>query len=189
MPSNSNVKVWDPLIRFFHWGLVAAFALAFITQEDYLRPHIWAGYFITFALLFRLLWGFIGTQHARFSDFVTSPVEAVRYAKDALLLRAKRYIGHNPAGGLMIIVLLVSLLITTVSGIAVYGAGDNAGPMAAAFAGNGEAWEDLLEEVHEFFANFTLFLVVIHLAGVVLESVLHKENLVSAMFSGSKRAE
>jgi len=188
MQANSKIKVWDPLIRIFHWSLVFTFAVAYITEEDFLRPHVLAGYFITFALILRLIWGFVGSKHARFSDFVTSPLQAFRYAKDALLLRAKRYIGHNPAGGLMIIVMLVSLLITTISGIAVYGAGENAGPMAAWFAGNAEAWEDILEELHEFFANFTLFLVVIHLGGVVVESVLHKENLVSAMFNGLKRS-
>jgi len=189
MHSDSKIKVWDPLVRLFHWSLVAAFAIAYITEEDFLGPHVWAGYFVLSALLLRLVWGFVGSKHARFSDFVTSPVKAFRYAKDAVLFRAKRYIGHNPAGGLMIIVMLVSLAITTISGVAVYGAGDSAGPMAALFTGNSEVWKDVLEEVHEFFANFTLFLVIVHLAGVILESVLHKENLVSAMFSGMKRAQ
>jgi len=189
MQADSQIKVWDPLIRLFHWSLVIAFAVAFVTEEDFLLPHVWAGYFVVLALLLRVIWGFIGTRHARFSDFVTSPMAAIRYGKDALMFRAKRYIGHNPAGGLMILIMLLSLLITTVSGVAVYGAGESAGPMAAVFSNSGETWEDALEAVHEFFANFTLFLVVIHLGGVLIESILHKENLVSAMFSGLKRAK
>ena len=85
--------------------------------------------------------------------------------------------------------MLVSLVITVASGIAVYGAAEQAGPLAATFAGSGKIWEDVLEEFHEFFANFTLFLVVIHVAGVALESVIHKENLVASMINGFKRAE
>jgi len=187
MPSETQIKVWDPLVRSFHWIVVSSFVVAYITEDDYMTLHSWAGYVIGVALLVRLIWGFIGTQHARFSDFVTSPGNAIRYAKDALLLRAKRYIGHNPAGGLMIVVMLVSLLLTTISGIALYGASEQAGPMASMFITSGEQWEDVLEEVHEFFANFTLLLVVIHLAGVALESLLHRENLVTAMISGFKR--
>ena len=164
MQSDSQVKVWDPVVRIFHWTLVATFTIAYITEEDFLTLHVWAGYLLGAALLVRIVWGFLGTQYARFSDFVVRPGAALRYAKDALLHRAKRYIGHNPAGGLMIIVMLVSLILTTITGIAVYGAGDHAGPMAGLFVGSGDTWEKLLEEVHEFFANFTLFLVFIHVA-------------------------
>jgi len=184
-----KVKVWDTFVRFFHWSLVATFAVAYITEEDFLGLHVWAGYYIAVALMLRVVWGFVGSRHARFTDFVTSPTQAFRYAKDVLTQKAKRYIGHNPAGGLMIIVMLVSLLMTTVSGIAVYGAGENAGPMAAWFALGNEFWAKVLEEIHEFFANFTLLLVVVHLAGVLVESLLHKENLVRAMISGLKRGE
>ena len=187
MQSEAQVKVWDPLVRTFHWVLVASFTIAFITEDDFMDLHVWAGYTVGIALIVRLIWGFIGTQHARFSDFVTSPGTGFRYAKDAVLLRAKRYIGHNPAGGLMIIVIMVSLLITTITGIALYGAAEQAGPLASTFAASGDVWENVLEETHEFFANFTLLLVVVHVAGVVLESMLHKENLVSAMISGFKR--
>jgi len=188
MQSESHIKVWDPVVRIFHWVLVATFTIAFITEEDFLTLHVWAGYVLGISLLVRVVWGFLGTQHARFSDFVVAPGTALRYAKDAVMHRAKRYIGHNPAGGLMIIVMLVSLLITTITGIAVYGAGEHAGPMASLFITSGEAWEDALEEVHEFFANFTLFLVFIHVMGVLFESITHRENLVSAMINGFKRA-
>lgn len=188
MENGTQIKVWDPVVRTFHWVLVGSFLVAFVTEDDFLTLHSWAGYTIGAALLLRLVWGFIGTQHARFSDFITSPSTAFRYAKDAILLRARRYVGHNPAGGLMIIALMVSLLITTFTGIALFGAAEQAGPMAATFAGAGGSWEDALEEVHEFFANFTLLLVVIHVAGVVWESLVHRENLVRSMINGFKRA-
>lgn len=188
MENGAQIKVWDPVVRTFHWVLVGSFLVAFVTEDDFLTLHSWAGYSIGIALVVRLLWGFIGPQHARFSDFVTSPSTAFRYAKDALLLRARRYIGHNPAGGLMILALMISLLVTTFTGIALYGAAEQAGPMASTFAGGGEFWEDALEETHEFFANFSLLLVVIHVAGVVWESLVHKENLISSMINGFKRA-
>lgn len=182
-------KVWDLLVRTFHWLLVTAFIVAFVTEDDYLTLHSWAGYLIVAAIAVRFLWGFIGTQHARFKDFVATPKEAMAYTKDVLALRAKRYIGHNPAGGIMIVTLMASLIITTVTGIAVYGAEEQAGPMASWFVGAGEFWEDFFEELHEFFANFTLLLVLIHLAGVLIESVIHKENLVRSMINGLKRVE
>ena len=100
--------------------------------------------------------------------------------------RGKRYLGHNPAGGAMIVLLLVSLVLTTLTGLAVYAAGDNAGPLAAWLGYAGETWAEIFEETHEFFANFTVLLVIIHVAGVLFESLLHHENLISAMFTGNK---
>jgi cytochrome b len=114
---------------------------------------------------------------------------ALAYVKDLARGRAKRYIGHNPAGGLMILLLLLSLILTTVTGMALYGAEEQAGPLAAMMAGAGETSEDVLEELHEFFANATLFLVVFHVLGVIVESLVHRESLVRAMFTGRKAAE
>ena len=189
MQNPANIKVWDPVVRIFHWTLAATFFVAYITEEDFLSLHVWAGYILLAAIALRLVWGFLGTRHARFSDFITSPSTAIQYVKDTLRLKAKRYIGHNPAGGLMIIIMLVSLVITGITGLLLYGAEDQAGPFGSWFIATSDFWEEALEETHEFFANFTLFLVVIHLAGVLVESILHKENLVSAMLSGNKRAD
>lgn len=185
--TSQQTKVWDPLVRTIHWLLVLTFVIEFATEDDLLTLHVWAGYLMGVAIIVRVLWGFVGTQHARFTDFVTTPREAFQYAKETFMLRAKRYLGHNPAGGLMIIVMMVSLVLTIITGIAVYGAGEHAGPMASWFATRGDRWEDFFEEIHEFFANFTLLLVVIHIGGVVIESVIHKENLVRSMFNGLKR--
>ena len=188
MQTESKIRVWDPLVRVFHWSLVSAFLIAFVTEDDFLSLHVWAGYTVLFAVLIRLVWGLIGTRHARFSDFVTSPKVAIQYVRDTLFFKAKRYIGHNPAGGLMIVAMIVSLLLTTITGIAVYGVEEQAGPMAGWFASH-SMWEDVLEELHEFLSYFTLLLVFIHVAGVAVESLVHKENLVRAMIDGTKKAE
>lgn len=186
MSSNNQVKVWDPMVRIFHWTLVVAFLTAFLTEDEFLNLHVYAGYTVMGLLLFRLLWGFVGTRHARFSDFVRPPSVALTYLKELISFQAKDYLGHNPAGGLMIIALMISLLVTSISGLAIYGV-EGFGPLAEWFYHYG-VWNDKwMEEIHEFFANFTLLLIVLHLAGVFLGSLLHGENLVRAMFTGVKR--
>ena len=188
MATDNRIKVWDPLVRVFHWTLVAAFSLAYVTEEDFLFLHSWAGYTVFALIMLRVIWGFIGPRFARFSNFVYPAREIGTFVKQSLRLRAKRYLGHNPAGGAMIVFLIISLLLTTVTGMAVYGAGDNAGPLAAWLGNSGYFLQDIFEEVHEFFANFTVLLVFIHVAGVIVESLIHGENLVRAMFTGYKRA-
>ncbi len=183
------VKVWDPLVRSFHWLLVIAFLVAYLSEDDFLILHTYAGYTVFGLLLFRLLWGFMGPRHARFGNFVTRPRIAWQYLKDTLLLRAKRYLGHNPAGAAMIVLLLISLLLTTVTGMATYGAVESAGPLAGWFAGIGEFGEDFMKETHEFFANFSVFLVALHVGGVIVESLLHRENLVRSMINGYKQSD
>jgi len=185
--TDNQVKVWDPLVRVFHWILAIAFFLAYLSEDDLLTLHVWAGYTVGVAIVIRLLWGFIGTQHARFKDFVTPPKVALQYLKDTLAFKARRYIGHNPAGGFMIVLMIASLLITTFTGIAVYGAGEHAGPMATLFVSNAKYWEKFFEGIHEFFANLSMLLVVVHIGGVVIESLIHKENLVRSMINGHKR--
>jgi len=200
-PTPNEILVWDPLVRLFHWTLVVAFTLAYFSQEgpfedlldqvdgDWLQAiHVWAGYTIAGLLLFRLLWGFAGPRHARFSDFVRGPRETLRYVKDVLTLRAPRHLGHNPAGGAMIVALLLSLTITVVAGLMLYGADKGLGPLASLLLASSDAAIHSIKEVHEFFANFTLLLVVGHLVGVIWESLLHRENLAHAMITGRKRA-
>ncbi|HCK79921.1 MAG TPA: cytochrome b/b6 domain-containing protein [Candidatus Competibacter sp.] len=199
--NTSEVVVWDPLVRLFHWVLVAAFCAAYLTEgepfeaiQDQLdgawlqSVHVWAGYTIAGLLLFRLVWGFVGPRHARFDDFVRDPRVTFAYVKQVLLLRAPRHLGHNPAGGAMIVILLLSLTVITASGLALYGADKGLGPLAGLLADAGDSTIHTLEEVHEFFANFTLLLVAGHLLGVIWESLLHRENLALAMFTGRKRA-
>jgi cytochrome b len=188
MNSTNAIKVWDPAVRVFHWALVLSFFVSYFLVEDgWLTVHLWAGYTVLGLVLFRIAWGFLGSPHARFADFVYAPATVIAHLKAFARLRTRRYLGHNPAGGAMIVLLLSSLIATTLSGVAVTGSEPSAGALAAASADvreNGEHW---LEEMHEFFANFTLALVFVHVAGVIVESVLHRENLVRAMFTGRKR--
>jgi cytochrome b len=182
-----TVKIWDPLVRVFHWSLALFFITAYLSEDEWLGAHVWAGYSVLGLLLLRIVWGFAGPNHARFSDFVYAPPTILSYLKDVLKFRARRYLGHNPAGGAMVLALLLSLLATTLSGLAVYGAQEFAGPLAGWF--NDPAQGEVIEEVHEFFANFTLALVALHLIGVALASWQHRENLARAMFTGNKRVE
>lgn len=181
-----EVRVWDLFVRVFHWTLVAAFAIAYFTEDDWQTLHVYAGYAVLALVLSRVLWGFIGTRYARFSDFVPGFADLRGYLAAMLRGRPPHYVGHNPAGGAMIIALLVSLLLTTLSGLAAYG-GEGEGPLASYVWRLGTNAEDAFEDVHEFFANLTLLLVGVHVAGVLIGSVLHRENLIRAMFSGRKR--
>jgi len=189
MSNNENtIKVWDPFVRLFHWALVLSFFIAYITEEDYLTIHSFAGYTVLALLSLRIIWGVIGTRHARFTDFVYPPKTIKSFVKETLILRAKRYIGHNPAGGAMILLMIISLLVTSLTGIAIYGIEEQAGPLAHWYSQSGSFWGDILEETHEIFANFTVFLVFIHVTGVIVESFIHNDNLIKSMIDGKKRS-
>lgn len=186
MTSTKLIKVWDLPTRIFHWLLVAGFFVAYLTEEELLTVHVWAGYLVLGLLIFRLLWGFMGNHYARFKNFLCSPVKSYAYIKDVIALKSKRYLGHNPAGAAMIVLLLISLLMTAITGLIVYAADQNLGPLAGII---GSSHEKLWEEIHEFAANFSLLLVIIHVAGVALESTVHNENLVKAMWDGYKKSD
>ncbi len=166
-------RVWDPLVRVFHWSLVAALLIALATGDESNAVHIAAGYIIIALLVVRIVWGFIGPRHARFSDFVHRPATIFSFLADTMRLRAQRYRGHNPAGGAMIVAMLVVL-----GGIC------GTGYMLTMDAYWGVHW---VKEVHEMLVNLMLILIVVHLVGVVLASFEHKENLVLAMVTGRKR--
>jgi len=172
--SAGTVRVWDPLVRVFHWSLVASFALAWISADEWDDLHIWAGYAAAALIAFRLVWGLVGSRYARFSQFVRAPGAVAAYLKDLLTGREARYLGHNPAGGAMILLLIFSLTALCLTGW-----------MYTLDAFWGEEW---VEEIHEALANLLLVLVGLHLAGVALASLKHHENLVRAMVTGRKRA-
>jgi len=196
-----EVKVWDIAVRVGHWSLVVLFAVAYLTGEiDVETLHAWAGYVILGIVLFRILWGFVGTRHARFTDFVFGWRTTAAYARSLLTLRPRHYLGHNPLGGWMVVALLVTLLLVSWSGLELY-ATEGKGPLAggstvlvgSAQANGKEAREDggdsLWEDVHEGLASFCLMLVVLHIGGVLVSSLLHRENLVRAMITGRKRVD
>ena len=208
-----QIRVWDPLVRIFHWSLVLAFTVAYLSGDEENNLHIYSGYLIFGLISFRLLWGIVGSRYARFSDFVYSPKSIITYIKDIIAGQPKRYLGHNPAGGAMIVALLLSLVVVTYSGLKVYAIEEGAGPLAlqttevsfikSAYADDDDEYEDehnkhdngedeaeeFWEEIHEVSANFVLFLVILHIAGVIVSGRLHNENLVKAMITGNKKAE
>lgn len=207
--NNSNgvvVQVWDPLIRIGHWLIVCGFFIAYIVEDDKLKVHVWAGYTVGIVLLIRLLWGFMGPENARFSSFIYKPQRILRYLADLPRGQARRYLDHSPAGGAMIIALILGLLIITVSGLMVYAYEEHSGPVSifitpmveidsAAPGGHAghsmaaaefEEREEFWEELHELAANFTLALVLLHILGVALASWIHRENLVASMITGKK---
>ena len=201
-------RVWDPLVRIFHWGLVLAFAVAYLSGDEESSLHIYSGYVVLGLITFRVLWGLIGTRYARFSNFVYSPKTVIQYLKGLLAKKPKRYMGHNPAGGWMVLAMLLCLAIVSVSGLKVYAIEEGLGPLAgeapaltvisAAYAddddddhrknedGHGEDEEEFWEEIHEVSSNFMLLLIFLHIAGVIVSSRLHDENLVKAMLTGKK---
>jgi cytochrome b len=184
---SAQIYVWDRFVQTFHWMLVASFTVAFVTEDDLLGLHVWAGYIVGILVVSRILWGFVGPHYARFSDFVTRPRVALAYIIDLLMLRAERHLGHSPGGGAMVVLLLASLLLTVATGMAVYGAEEQAGPLAGWFAGTGRGLDKAMAEMHEFFANLTLALVFVHICGVILASFVQYENLVRSMITGFKR--
>lgn len=185
------VRVWDPLVRLAHWSIVVTFFVAYFTEDDLISVHVWAGYSLGVIVALRVVWGFVGPKHARFVDFVYRPATVLQYLADLPRFRSRRYIGHSPAGGAMVVALLVALAATVCLGLVVYALKDNAGPLAGTVTASapGRAGWGLWKEVHEVLANLTLAMVLAHLGGVALASFAHRENLVRAMFTGRKRAE
>lgn len=172
-PSPATVRVWDPLVRIFHWSLVVLFFFAFATGDEWDKAHIYSGYAVAGLIAFRLIWGLVGSQHARFSDFVYGPTTVIGFLRDTLRFRAKRYLGHNPAGGLMVLALLAA--VTTIA---------TTGHMLRMDAFWGVEW---VEEMHELAVYGTLVLIVLHIGGVILASFEHGENLVRSMITGRKK--
>lgn len=169
-----TVKVWDVAVRVFHWSLVGCFAAAWASADAWDAFHEVMGYAAVTLVAFRLLWGLVGGRYARFGQFVRRPTAVFAYLGQMLRGREGRYIGHNPAGGAMVVALLVMMTVTGVTGW-----------MGTLDAFWGYEW---VEELHEGVANGLLLMVAIHVAGVLFASFRHGENLVRAMISGSKRA-
>ena len=174
-PSGDKVRVWDLPTRVFHWTLASSFAGAWLSAESerWRDIHVMLGYTLAGLIAFRLVWGVVGSRYARFNSFVFPPSRVVGYLKSLLGGTPEHHLGHNPAGALAILALLVLGVVVTASGYAMY---------QEVLGSRGE-W---LEDLHEGAANAMLGLVIIHLAGVVVSSFLHRENLVRAMLTGWK---
>ena len=167
------VRVWDAPVRILHWSLVLSVATAWLTRHSPGRWHEWLGYAALAIVLTRALWGFLGTHYARFGDFVRSGPETAAYARSVFSGREARFVGHNPLGGGMVVVLLVMVV-------------------AVGFTGwlytTDRYWGvEWVEELHETLSDVLFLFVALHLAGVIFTSFRHRENLVGAMLHGCKR--
>jgi cytochrome b len=168
-----RVRVWDLPVRVFHWTLAASFAGAYLLSESdrWRHVHVMLGYTVLGLIAFRLFWGMVGTNHARFGSFAFSPLAAIRHLRDELAGRGGRYLGHNPAGSWAVWGLL---LLGAATGITGY--------LTLNEVGGSEAFE----EMHEVLATAWLALVVLHVLGVIFSSVMQRESLVRAMWTGDK---
>ena len=170
-----SILVWDVPTRLFHWLLAASFAGAFLTgdSERWRDLHVLLGYTFAGLIGFRLVWGLVGSRYARFRSFLFSPRELLQYLRSLATRSPRHYLGHNPAGSLAILLLLGLGVATAATGYATY-------------SDMGGEW---LAELHEAFAFAMLAVVGVHIAGVLVSSVLHRENLVRAMITGRKAGE
>lgn len=215
----NSVKVWDIFVRIFHWTLVGAMIGLYWSGETYKNLHILLGYFVLCLVLLRIIWGFIGTKHALFYDFLYRPRTIYDYLKSLIKGNPKHYMGHNPAGGLMIIVMLFTLLVTAFTGLKTFGS-EGQRPLAntdssifrLAYADEDEHDDDehddddddltyrdghrqnkqkdeFWEDIHESMTSFMIFLVIAHVGGVIVSSWIHKENLLIGMITGIKKKE
>ena len=168
-----RVRVWDGFVRLFHWSLAALIAGTWLTADG---PKLWherMGYAIAGLIAARLVWGFVGPRHARFGDFVHGPRSVLAYLRALRAGGEPRYLGHNPAGGAMIVALLLAVSGTALTGWL---------QTTDAYWGS-----EVMEEIHEALATLILVLAALHVAGVVVESLRHRENLVLSMLTGTKR--
>jgi cytochrome b len=178
-----RIRVWDPLIRLLHWGLVGAFAVSWLTQEQAYELHLLAGYGVLGLTVLRIVWGFVGTRHARFSDFVRTPYQVLAYLRQLARGRAPRSLGHNPAGGMMIVLLLLAMLTIALSGVALDAAENRAGPLADTRL---FLYTGVIKTIHVWASDAALVLIALHLLGVAHASWVHRENLAQAMITGRK---
>ncbi|PZX16986.1 cytochrome b [Palleronia aestuarii] len=173
--AQSTVRVWDPFVRLFHWGQVALIGEAWFTEDGPKWLHEDAGYVLAALVGLRLVWGFVGPRRARFANFVRGPGMVLRHVADLARGRERRYLGHNPAGGAMIVALLAAISATILTGWL---------QTTDMFWGS-----SAMESIHESAAIFILVLALFHVAGVLLGSLRHRENLVGAMIHGCKRVD
>jgi len=167
------IQVWDPLVRAGHWLLAASVAAAWFTREGWGRWHEWLGYATLALVALRLAWGWTGPRYARFSQFVRGPADTARYARRVLSAGEPRHVGHNPLGAWMIVALLSLTALAALSGW-IY--------TTDRFWG-----DERIENLHDTLSTVLLVLVGLHVAGVGIASLRHRENLVGAMIHGRKR--
>lgn len=183
----TQVKVWDVPVRLFHWLLVLLFAFMFFSGKsggEWIEWHMRAGYAVLALVLFRILWGFAGSTHARFTSFLAAPSACIECMKHLLARKPSPYPGHNPLGGWMVLVLLLALLVQTGTGLFANDDLLSNGPLYDLIS---KATSDQLTMIHIWNFNLLLLLAGAHLIAVLYHAAFMKENLIGAMFTGVKR--
>lgn len=169
---HQHVKVWDPFVRIFHWTTVIVVLANFTVLDEDGLAHAWGGYLVFGLVLARIAWGFVGTKYARFSAFWPTPAAIRRHVGSYFGGRDEPHISHNPLGALMVLNLLAVLLLLGITGFMMRD------------GGFGDA--EWVEEAHEAIAYYGLVSIVLHVAGVIVETLRSGVNLVGAMFTGAK---
>lgn len=188
MSDDVNVKVWDLPTRLFHWSLVFGFTLAYLTAEFHFGfLHTYIGYFLCMLLLARVIIGFTGNQYARFKSFIFSPQETFAYLRAMLQNSPKHYFGHNPAGALMVFALLGLLLLILITGLITLAVIDFEGPLLFLTDYFTDEASYTVHHLHGWLIDFALVMIPLHLLGVAVGIIQHKENLVRAMITGKKK--
>lgn len=185
---NKKVRIWDLPVRLFHWTLVVLLITSYFSARaggDWMNLHFWSGYTILTLLLFRIAWGFVGSTTARFSHFVKGPAAWFVYLRNFVTGRRTYDVGHNPVGGIMVLVLIVAVLVQAVAGLfsADTDLGTVNGPLANLIA---DKWVDRLTDFHKWWINVLIWLVALHILAALIYLVWKRQNLIGPMFSGRK---
>lgn len=203
MSQKEYIQVWDLLVRMFHWSFVVFVLIAFFSGDEKSVIHLYSGYTVLGLLFLRIVWGFVGGKYARFTNFIYLPTQAIQYLKEIRQGSPQYYIGHNPAAGWMVIVLLIMLVFVCVTGhmaykikgqgLAVqgfafvkYAHADSDEDEGQEYLGNESKENEYWEDVHEATSLTLIILILLHISGALVSSKLHHENLVKAMITGEK---
>lgn len=189
--NDTKIRVWDAPVRLFHWALVILIAVSYFTGRwggDWMKFHFWSGYAILTLILFRIAWGFVGSTTARFSDFVKGPSAAFRHLRELLGRDGPHDAGHNPMGGIMVVVLLFATLLQATAGLfsADTDMGIVNGPLSTVIT---DQWVRKATAFHSYWINVLLILIALHVVAVLIYLVWKRHNLTGAMLTGRKRLD
>jgi len=184
-----TIKIWDVPVRIFHWSLVTLFIAAYVTNllgPNYFNYHLWAGYGIIVLVVFRILWGFVGTYHARFFNFVRNPVATTKYALSVLKKKDLHYLGHNPLGAVMVVALLLAILVQAVTGLFTNDEIINLGPL---YGYINDELSLKLTSIHRQLFYWIVGAIFLHIVAVLFHVWFKRDNIVKAMFTGKKNTD
>jgi cytochrome b len=189
--SEQKIRIWDLPVRLFHWTLVVLIVVSYVTAQvggNWMKLHFWSGYAILTLLLFRIVWGFVGSTTARFTHFVKGPVAAIEHLKELARADRPRDVGHNPLGGAMVIALLLGVLLQAATGL--FSADTDEATVSGPLANLApDKWVDRVTSFHHFWINVLLLLVALHVLAALTYLVWKRQNLIGAMFTGHKRLD